>query len=98
MKRGRLILAYLLCLAFAPAANLASLTIIAQSQGESSAQGPRWLERVGGRGEFEELARTHYQGRFYALPHLMFVIDRRAGGRVYYVNSNLYRFHKDFVN
>ena len=29
---------------------------------------------------------------------MMFVIDRRARDRVYYVNSNAYKFHKDFVN
>jgi hypothetical protein len=28
----------------------------------------------------------------------MFVIDRRARNRVYYVNSRLYQFHRDFVN
>ena len=28
----------------------------------------------------------------------MFVIDRREANRVYYVNSRLYQFHKDFVN
>ena len=28
----------------------------------------------------------------------MFVIDRRARNRVYYVNSRTYQFHKDFVN
>jgi hypothetical protein len=28
----------------------------------------------------------------------MFVVDRRDRGRVYYVNSNRYQFHKDFVN
>lgn len=33
-----------------------------------------------------------------ALPHVMFVIDRRAHDRVYYVNSRAYKFHKDFVN
>ena len=32
------------------------------------------------------------------LPHVMFVIDRRAHGRVYYINSKLYQFHKDFIN
>jgi hypothetical protein len=56
------------------------------------------LDRVGARAEFDLMARTYYRGRFYALPHLMFVIDRRAGDRVYYVNSNLYKFHKDFAN
>jgi hypothetical protein len=28
----------------------------------------------------------------------MFVVDRRANGKVYYVNSKLFQFHKDFVN
>ena len=27
----------------------------------------------------------------------MFVIDRRDGNKVYYINSNSYRFHKDFL-
>src|SRR6185503_1862209 len=56
------------------------------------------LDRIRSRAEFDRLARVYYRGRFYALPHLMFVIDRRAAGRVYYVNSKLFQFHKDFVN
>src|SRR5262249_39995906 len=48
--------------------------------------------------EFDLLARIYYRGRFYALPHLMFVVDRQNGSRVYYVNSRKFRFHKDFVN
>jgi rifampicin phosphotransferase len=64
---------------------------------------PRHLERVTSRAEFDRLARVYYEGRFYALPHLMFVIDRAAHkgqppGRVYYVNSRRYAFHKEFVN
>ena len=58
----------------------------------------RSLERIDSRGDFDRLARVYYRGRFYALPHLMFVIDRRARDRVYYVNSNAFKFHKDFVN
>jgi hypothetical protein len=58
----------------------------------------RSLERIGSRDDFDRLARVYYRGRFYALPHVMFVIDRRARDRVYYVNSNVYKFHKDFVN
>jgi len=61
-------------------------------------QSPRYLSRVASRAEFDRLARTYYQGRFYALPHLMFVIDRADQGRVYYINSQRYAFHKDFVN
>ncbi|HVF90311.1 MAG TPA: PEP/pyruvate-binding domain-containing protein [Blastocatellia bacterium] len=59
---------------------------------------PDFLGRVSARAEFDALARVYYRGRFYALPHVMFVIDRQAGGRVYYVDSNSYQFHKDFVN
>jgi hypothetical protein len=59
---------------------------------------PRALDRIDARADFDRIARIHYQGRFHALPHVMFVIDRRARGRVYYVNSKLFRFHKDFVN
>ena len=33
-----------------------------------------------------------------ALPHVMFLIDRRSNDRVYYVNSRAYQFHKDFAN
>jgi hypothetical protein len=58
----------------------------------------RSLERINSRADFDRLSRTYYRGRFYALPHMMFVIDRRTKDRVYYVNSKAYAFHKDFVN
>lgn len=70
--------------------------------GRSVDKAPRWLERIASQAEFDQLARIYYQGRFYALPHLMFVIDRAGQNgnppRVYYVNSRRYAFHKDFVN
>jgi rifampicin phosphotransferase len=56
------------------------------------------LERITSRADFDRLSRIYYRGRFYALPHLMFVIDRRDHDRVYYVNSKRFAFHKDFVN
>jgi hypothetical protein len=59
---------------------------------------PRSLPGIKNRAEFDSLSRTYYRGRFYALPHLMFVIDRQQRDRVYYVNSRLFAFHKDFVN
>jgi hypothetical protein len=64
----------------------------------SAANPIRSLERINSRADFDKLSRTYYRGRFYALPHMMFVIDRRAKDRVYYVNSKAYAFHKDFVN
>jgi rifampicin phosphotransferase len=59
---------------------------------------PRFAHKIAARADFDQLARIYYQGRFYALPHLMFVIDRAPQGKVYFVNSKRYAFHKDFVN
>jgi hypothetical protein len=59
---------------------------------------PPSLDRISSRSDFDLLARIHYQGRFQALPHVMFAIDRRARDRVYYINSRAFQFHKDFVN
>jgi rifampicin phosphotransferase len=60
----------------------------------------RWRQRIDSRAEFDSLSRIYYQGRFNALPHLMFVIDRAAkeGNRAYYVNSKRYSFHGEFAN
>jgi len=68
------------------------------SKKQPAAQTRSSLERINSRADFDRLARVYYRGRFYALPHVMFVIDRRDHGRVYYVNSKAYQFHKDFVN
>lgn len=65
---------------------------------KEDARAPNSLERINSRADFDLLARVYYRGRFHALPHVMFVIDRRARSRVYYVNSRAYQFHKDFVN
>ena len=56
------------------------------------------LERVRSIEDFNSLSKTYYRGRFQGIPHLMFVIDRSNADRVYFVNSKLYSFHKDFVN
>ncbi len=55
------------------------------------------VPKVSSRGEFDKIARTYHQGTPYSLPHAMFVIDRRSKNKVYYVNSQKYRFHKDFL-
>lgn len=47
--------------------------------------------------DFDSIARTYHQGTPFALPHLMFVIDRKNANKIYYVNSQRYRFHKDFL-
>ena len=55
------------------------------------------LPAIASRAEFDSLARI-YSDSSYPLSHVLFVIDRRAGNKIYYVNSRRYGFHKDFVN
>src|SRR5882724_11278524 len=45
------------------------------------ARNPASFDRINSRADFDLLARVYYQGRLHALPHVMFVIDRRANGR-----------------
>jgi rifampicin phosphotransferase len=57
----------------------------------------RFLPKVESRKEFDKMARTYHQNTPYALPHAMFIIDRRFKNKIYFVNSQKYRFHKDFL-
>jgi rifampicin phosphotransferase len=69
----------------------------AVSAQQDDANGPRSLPALHSRADFDRLARV-YTDQPYALPHVLFVIDRKDGNKIYYVNSQRYRFHKDFVN
>ena len=55
------------------------------------------LPKISSRDDFDSIARTYHQNTPYALPHAMFVIDRRAKNKVYFVNSQRFKFHKDFL-
>ncbi len=55
------------------------------------------LPKIESQADFDSIGRTYHQNTPYALPHAMFVIDRKAGNRIFYVNSQRYRFHKDFL-
>lgn len=55
------------------------------------------LLKIESRQEFDSIARTYHQNTPYALPHAMFVIDRRSKNKIYFVNSQRFRFHKDFL-
>ncbi len=57
----------------------------------------RSLEQIESRADFDLMARVYHQGTPYALPHEMFIIDRKDKNKIYYVNSQKYRFHKDFL-
>jgi hypothetical protein len=55
------------------------------------------VPKIGSRAEFDSVARVYNKGTSYAMPHVMFVIDRRSNDKVYFVNSQKFRFHKDFL-
>ena len=57
----------------------------------------RFVPKVESRKEFDKMARTYHQNTPYALPHAMFIVDRRFKNKIYFVNSQKYRFHKDFL-
>lgn len=60
--------------------------------------GPKSLPAIKSRADFERISRTYNSETPYPLTHAMFVIDRQDKNKIYYVNSRLYTFHKDFVN
>ncbi len=57
----------------------------------------RALNAIKSQEDFDLMARVYHQNTPYALPHAMFIIDRRDKNKIYYVNSQKYRFHKDFL-
>jgi hypothetical protein len=58
----------------------------------------RSLPIIKSQSDFDSLAVVYDPNTPYALPHALFVIDRQNKNRIYYVNTKLYKFHKDFVN
>src|SRR2546423_4621380 len=62
------------------------------------ADAPKSLPSIKSQAEFDSLAVVYDPNTSYALPHALFVIDRQNKNRIYYVNTKLYKFHKDFVN
>jgi len=55
------------------------------------------LAKISSQEDFDSIARTYHANTPYSLPHAMFVIDRRAKNKVYFVNSQRFKFHKDFL-
>ncbi|HEV2835208.1 MAG TPA: PEP/pyruvate-binding domain-containing protein, partial [Pyrinomonadaceae bacterium] len=64
--------------------------------GSSAAQ--KSLPAIKSQADFNRLAVVYDPNTPFALPHLMFVIDRKDNNKIYYVNKKRYSFHKDFVN
>ena len=57
----------------------------------------RFLNVIKTKADFDAMARVYNAKTPYALPHAMFVIDRK-NKKIFYVNSQMYRFHQDFAN
>ena len=55
------------------------------------------LEKITSREEFDLMARVYHKNTPFELPHAMFIIDRRDKNEIYFVNSQKYRYHKDFL-
>ena len=66
--------------------------------GAQAQTNPRSLPAVTSQAEFDSISVTYDANTPYALPHTLFVIDRKANNKIYYVNNKRYSFHKDFVN
>lgn len=77
---------------------LLSLIVLACLSNAQTTGEKRFLLSVKSRAEFDSIGRVYHKGTPYALPHAMFVIDRKDKNKIYYVNSQRYRFHQDFVN
>ncbi len=67
------------------------------AMGKTLDSAKRALNVINSRADFDSMARVYHQGTPYALPHAMFIIDRRNKNKIYYVNSQKFRFHKDFL-
>ncbi|HKZ79683.1 MAG TPA: PEP/pyruvate-binding domain-containing protein [Pyrinomonadaceae bacterium] len=74
--------------------SLAACAAIAQEKTDPR----RSLPAISSQAEFDLFAVTYDPDTPYALPHLLFVIDRSDKNTIYYVNTRRYPFHKDFVN
>lgn len=55
------------------------------------------LTEIKTQADFDSISRPHHPNTPFAMPHAMFVIDRKENNKIYYVNSQRYRFHKDFL-
>src|SRR3989440_4151168 len=77
---------------------VASVMWVASGQSLERSSEVQSLARVCSQAQFDTLSVVYDANTPYALPHVLFVIDRQHDNRIYYVNTKLYKFHKDFVN
>jgi len=97
-KTAFAILAMLLGCVFELQAQSAASAARARVAAEGKADSATSLPSIQSRADFDSLAVVYDANTQYALPHVLFVIDRQNRDRIYYVNTKRYKFHKDFVN
>ena len=84
---------------FVSALRAISLIVILGFSAHLTAQtGPKSLSTITSQAQFDSISVTYDANTPYALPHTLFVIDRKDSDKIYYVNKKRYSFHKDFVN
>jgi hypothetical protein len=59
--------------------------------------GPAYLNQIRTQAEFQQLARVYNAGTPLEIPHVLFVIDRRHGDRIYYIDTPRYTLHENFA-
>jgi rifampicin phosphotransferase len=78
-------------------------TFVARRQGKAvlatalADQKTPFLSVIGNRSQFDALARTYNPGTPQQITHTLFAIDRQANNRIYFINTNRYKLHEDFV-
>jgi len=69
----------------------------AQQAADAKTAGPAFLGQIRTQAEFQQLARVYNPGTPLEIPHVLFVIDRKQGGKIYYVNTPRYTLHENFA-
>lgn len=59
--------------------------------------GPAFLAKIQTQAEFQQLARVYNAGTPLEIPHVLFVIDRQRGNRIYYLDTPRYGLHETFA-
>jgi len=72
--------------------------VLPQAPAAKSTEEPRSMPAVRSRAEFDSLSVVYDANTPYALPHVLFAIDRQNGNRIYYNETKRYKLHKDYVN
>lgn len=69
----------------------------AQPAEDAKKAGPAFLGKIQTQAEFQQLARVYNPGTPLEIPHVLFVIDRKQGGKIYYLDTPRYSLHENFA-